>query len=71
MGSIVCLDAFEVKTTAASSVNRTATYRTSSAGTSARILYSKSITKIPLRVVLLYNNLYSSLVSETRVSTSR
>ena len=73
IGSIVCLDAFEMRLTSASTVNRTTTYRTSSVGTSARILYRKSITKFQLRGILIYNNLYSILlvVLEIHVSTKR
>ena len=71
IGSIVCLDAFEMRFTSASTFNRTTTHRTSSLGTSAHILCSKSMTKIPLLGILIYNTLYSSLVSETRVNTSR
>lgn len=47
IGSIVCLDTFEMNLTFASAVNRTTTHRTSSLGTFARTLYNKPITKTP------------------------
>jgi len=52
--------------TSASAINRTTTLRTSSLGTSAHIMYSKSITKIPLRGILIYNNLFYVHVSVHR-----